>query len=549
MGRLLLRKLFLSSTILCVLTFSLVVSVEASSTTWTQTYGGTGQDWATAVITSSNGGYVLAGFTSSFGAGRSDFWLVKTDEYGNMKWNKTYGGLDSEWALSIVETSDGGYTLLGHTDSVDNDESDFWLVKTDEFGNMEWNKKFDGTNEEGKMLMISDNSLIEASDGGYVIAGYTDFSGAGGDDFLLIKTDRFGTVEWSQTYGGAGDDRGYSVVEAHDGGYIIGGETNCSHYFSGTGDFLLVKTDEFGEMEWNQTYKRIEPNYAFVIPAFSLVATSDGGYALAGATGISGESDIWLIKIDVSGDVLWNQTYGGPDINWITSLVETSDGGYAITGNKQSSVNHYFDFWIVKTDAFGNMEWKKTRGGTDDDRAFSIVEADDGRFAITGFTASFGSGGYDFWLVKTDGCIETTNDFVDYEFDFSYGYGEYVVVVSTNSTLGSFDFGVNENQISFSVTGPTGTTGYCRIVVPENIVDGDFPVYLGAEQLVESVDYTKTYNGTHTILEVTYNHSTHTIEVTGTHIIPEYSSWFIPTLLLTATLLIITRKKRLLNQG
>jgi len=203
------------------------------------------------------------------------------------------------------------------------------------------------------------------------------------------------------------------------------------------------------------------------------------------------------------------------------------------------------DFWLIKTDADGNMEWKQTCGGTEDDRAFSLAEAHDGGYVLAGYTCSF-SEDRDFWLVKTDGCMPLS-DLVAYEFDFTYGYDMYVVVMETNSTIGDFDFGIGQNQMSFSVTGPNGTTGFSRIIIPEKLVDGDFPVYLGDVLLVEGADYFRMYNGTHTTFEITYSHSTHTIEITGTNVVPEYTSLLLPMLLLAGTVFVIANKKRLHN--
>ena len=180
----------------------------------------------------------------------------------------------------------------------------------------------------------------------------------------------------------------------------------------------------------------------------------------------------------------WSQTYGGTNVDWATSVIVTSDGGYAIAG-KTLSFGNGDDIWLVKTDADGNMEWNKTYGGEEDDRAYSVIESSDGGYAITGFAHSFGAGSHDYWLVKTDGCAKPS-ELETYEFDFSYGYGEYVVVVSTNSTVGGFDFGINQDRVSFTVTGPTGTTGFARIIIPEDLTDGEFPVYLNELMLLEN---------------------------------------------------------------
>jgi len=516
------KLLLLSMVVLVLLSSGLVVLVKAANSTWNQTYGGIEDEQAFVLVETSDGGYAIAGYTTSFGAGARDFWLVKTNEYGFVEWNKTYGGPEYETAYSLIQTSDDGYILAGGA----------LVVKTDAYGVVEWNKTY------GSGI----NSLIQASDGGYAIAAYTSTFGAGNLDCRLIKIDEFGDIEWDKAYGGTSDDRAYSVVETSDGGYVMAGYTNS--FGVGSYAFWLIKTDELGIMQWNKTYQRTPPEATFaVIEHFTVVEATDGGYTIAGNSGPAFSSDVCLIKTDAYGVMEWNQTYGGLDIDWTTSLITTSDGGYVIAGNTNSSGSGDHDFWLFKTDAYGNMEWKKTYGGTGCDRALNVIETSDGKYAIAGFTASFGAGSQDFWLVKTSGCVDT-NEFDTYEFDFSFGYNLYTVVVSTNSTLGGFDFGVNQNQISFSVTGPTGTTGFCQITIPEDLAEGDFPVYLNGEALMDGVDYTRTYNGTHTIFDITYSHSFHRIEITGTTLVPEYSSWLLPSLLLVATLVIVIYKKK-----
>ena len=232
------KKLFPSFTVVFVLVFVLAGSVEASSPTWNQTYDGTRGDWANSVIATSDGGYAIAGGT--------DFWLVKTDGLGNMEWNRTYEAPDDGWAYSLIETSDGGYALVGALDLLGDDcLADFWLVKTDAAGNMEWNRTYlgGGTQDGRGALFLSDRSLIETFDGGYALAGVT-YSSSAYEDFWLVKTDEYGNVEWNQTYGGEYSDWAYSLVETSDGGYALCGYTRS--FGAGEDDFWLVKTDEYG---------------------------------------------------------------------------------------------------------------------------------------------------------------------------------------------------------------------------------------------------------------------------------------------------------------
>lgn len=253
------KRLFLSSLVLFVLlSFLFVDSADASSEMWTQTYGGTDTDMAEAMIQTSDGGYAIAGYTISFGAGQSDFWLIKTDAYGNVEWNKTYGGESHEHAYALVETSDGGYAIAGYI-TFGAGGYDFWLVKTDEYGNEEWNRTYEGEEDERAY------SLVETSDGGFALAGDTGqyiFAIVGDADFWLVKTDASGNVEWNQTYGGAEYEWANCVVESSDGGFAIAGYTES--FGAGGYDCWLVKTDEYG----------VVPEYSsWVLLSIILVAT------------------------------------------------------------------------------------------------------------------------------------------------------------------------------------------------------------------------------------------------------------------------------------
>jgi hypothetical protein len=302
-------------------------------------------------------------------------------------WSQTYGGPKSETATSLVEASDGGFVLSGGS----------LLVKTDANGVMEWNQTYP----------VPTGSLIETADGGYGIAG-------GGS---LAKLDLYGNLEWDQTYSGGSAN---SLIETSDGGYALAG-TLDSLDSNGTTDFWLVKTDSKGVMEWNQTYGGAE-----VERAYSLVETSDEGFALAGERIVS-EGDgyrawrFWLVRTDEDGNMLWNQTYGIAN-DGARSLVRTSDGGFALAGftyiwdPANLGVGNY-DFWLVKTDSKGVMEWNQTYARTDVDKAYSLIETSDGGYALAGESYSAVTVDeeieHDCWLVKTDrdGNVEWTQTY------------------------------------------------------------------------------------------------------------------------------------------
>ena len=217
-----------------------VVDARNSIPGWNKTYGGRGQDEPRSVVQAGDGGYVLAGFTSS-GVGYPDFWLVKTDGNGNVLWNKTYRGTDWDEASSVVQASDGGYVLAGYTWPYLGVTSDFWLVKTDGNGNVLWNKTYGGTRDDYAF------SVVQAGDGGYVLAGCTGSFGAG-YNFWLVKTDANGTMLWNKTYGGTSVDSASSVVQASDGGYVLTGYTKS--FGAGDSDFWLIKTDVDCGLAW-----------------------------------------------------------------------------------------------------------------------------------------------------------------------------------------------------------------------------------------------------------------------------------------------------------
>jgi hypothetical protein len=298
---------------------------------WNRTYGGFWGEGAYALVVTSDGGYAIAGYKSNMSD--HDFWLVKVDAYGNEEWNRTYGRSYQDNAYALVVTSDGGYAIAGSTRSFVTGDNDFWLIKTDSSGNMEWNQTYGGFC----------HSLVATSDGGYAMAGYR--SNLGDQDFLLVKTDADGNMEWSQTYGGTGSDGADSLVTTADGGYALAGYTMS--FGTVFGDFWLVKTDAAGVMEWSQTYGGPESdlNGSGVERAQSVVVTSDGGYILAGDTEESSSTgvDFLLVKTDESGYMEWSQTYGGTSADHAFSVVESTEGGYAIAGTSHG------DFWLIKT--------------------------------------------------------------------------------------------------------------------------------------------------------------------------------------------------------
>jgi hypothetical protein len=386
------KRFILGMILLSLFASTLSIQFVAAASEWSQTYGQSGDNEVFSIVQTSDGGYALGGFTNSSGAGSYDFWLIKTDANGTVQWSQTYGGAGDDEACSVVQTSDGGYALAGYTDSFGAGETDAWLIKTDANGNMIWNQTYGARAEDQA------SAVIQTNDGGYALAGYTDSYGAGSYDFWLIKTDANGTMLWNQTYGGTGDDEASTVIQTSDEGYALTGYTGS--YGSGMDDFWLVKTNSSGNLEWSQTYGGIGDD-----GALSVVQTSnDGGYALAGYTNSSGAGgyDFWLIKTDANGATLWSHTYGDTGNEFAYAVVQTSDGGYALAGPTDSYGAGDFDFWLARTDASGSMQWDKTYGGSGDDEPYALILTNDGGFALAGSTSSYGAGECNGWLLKTD---------------------------------------------------------------------------------------------------------------------------------------------------
>src|SRR3990170_1614159 len=355
-----------------------------------RTYGGTSNDYARSVVQTRDGGYAIVGGTQSYGAGNLDAWLVKTDWTGNVMWSKTYGGAGDDEAYSVIETIYGEYALAGYTHSQGAGKADFWLAKTDGFGNLQWSRTYGGAGGD------FGESVVQTAEDGYAIAGRTDSLDTGNYDFWLVKTDYNGNMQWNRTYGGMLSYMAYSLVKTSDEGYALTGFTRS---FSGYSDFWLVKTDSNGNAQWNRTYGVGNENIAY-----SVIQTQDGGYAVAGRGGTVSRSSGVLLKTDSNGIQQWIKSYPKGYSSETYSVVQADDGGYALAGVSESYDPWMGgdDFYFVKTDFSGNVIWSKIYGGTGPDWAQSVVETGDGGNVLAGITYSPGAGDADFWLVKTE---------------------------------------------------------------------------------------------------------------------------------------------------
>ena len=315
---------------------------------------------------------------------------------GQITFERTYGGISSDGGYSVAQTVDGGYIVTGFTVPFPAANRDVYLIKTDEAGDTVWTRTYGGSDDEDGYF------VAQTADGGYIIAGRTQSFGAGAYDMYLIKTDGVGDTAWTRTFGGPIEDEARSVAQTADGGYIVAGFTGS--FGAGARDVYLVKTDSSGDMVWTRTYGGSDDDYGS-----SVALTSDGGYIITGYTGSfgAGEYDVYLIKADGGGDTVWTRTYGGPGSDWGYS-VAAGAGGYIIAGMTTSFGAGYYDVYLIKTDAAGDTVWTRTYGGLEWDSGHSVAPTADGGDIVTGFTESFGAGNDDVYLIKTnaDGWVE-----------------------------------------------------------------------------------------------------------------------------------------------
>jgi hypothetical protein len=371
--------------------FLVLPVVAGAQITFERWYGGTGSDFGYSVQQTTDGGYIIAGYTESFGAGSGDVYLIKTDADGDSLWTKTYGGTGNDDGWSVQQTTDGGYIIAGSTMSMETYIANVYLIKTNSSGDTLWTRTYGGTAKDFGV------SVQQTSDDGYIVAGKTKSYGAGSGDVYLIKTDADGDTIWTRTYGGSNDEAGKSVQQTSDGGYIIAGYKD---YGGWDCDVYLIKTNSSGDTLWTRTYGGGDREWGH-----SVQQTSDGGYIIAGYTASfgAGFKDVYLIKTDTDGDTLWTKTYGGTDDDYGMSVQQTTDGGYIITGYTVSYGQGLIDdVYLIKTDASGGTLWTRTYGGPSLDGGYSVQQTSDEGYIIAGWSCDIEENA-DVYLIKTDG--------------------------------------------------------------------------------------------------------------------------------------------------
>jgi len=357
---------------------------QAPDTLWTREYGGDSADYGYAVRQTTDGGFIVTGWTTSFGMGSRDVYLIKSDSLGNNLWTKTYGGTDWDEGWSVQQTLDGGYVVVGNTYSFGSGSGDIFLLKINANGDTLWSRTYGGVNND------YGHSVLETVDGAYIVAGTTLSFGAGLEDFYLMKVDTLGNPIWTKTYGGPGHDHGYCVQQTHDGGYVLVGMTTSFGDF----DVFLVKTDSAGDTLWTRTYGGSSYD-----AGFSVQQTSDSGYVISGYTSSfgAGMDDVYIIKTYVNGDTMWTRYYGGLAVDWGYEIQETFDGGFVVAG-WTDSFGPSNDVYVIKTDMNGDTTWTAVYGGLADNAGFSAQQTTDGGYIIVGRKGLFGY--EDVYLIK-----------------------------------------------------------------------------------------------------------------------------------------------------
>ncbi len=398
---------------------------------WSKHYGGSMQEVANAMQPTTDGGFIVAGYSRSQSGevgdnfGKADYWVVKLDSLGTMQWQKNFGGSDNDIASSVLQTSDGGYIVAGGAVSFDGQvggnhgNEDAWILRLDAAGNLLWAKTYGGS------LNDRAESISPASDGGFIVAGYTeskdgDLEENQGDfDYWAFKIDGGGNLQWSRNYGGAQADFCFDAKQTADGGYILVGST-----FSGNGDvslnkgfydYWIVRLDAQGNLFWEKSYGGTGEERAY-----SVILTAAGEIVVAGTTnssgydipGNNGSYDYWIIKLAEDGNLIWSRTFGGSNEERSLAMTPSLDGGLLIAGFAASAngnlLNNYGsrDGWLLKLDAEGQIIWEKNFGGSKDDRIHAVSQLADGGFVCAGFSTSNdfdlpgNYGEQDMWVIR-----------------------------------------------------------------------------------------------------------------------------------------------------
>ncbi|RLD62738.1 MAG: hypothetical protein DRI84_10550 [Bacteroidetes bacterium] len=362
---------------------------------WNETYGGTEADEAHSVIETKDGGYLIVGYTESRGSGKKDGWAIKLGQDGSMEWDMTYGGSKDDELFDVIETNTG-FAMVGYTSSIGEGKEDFWLVITDKEGRMAWERAYGGKKSDVA------NKIISSFDGNVYIAGYTKSKGGGGRDFWILKTEPFasekerGKLIWRKNMGGNGADYSMMIREnlADSFLYVLGNTTSMGN---GGMDAILYKlSPDRGSVRAKKNFggRAFEHGNDFCF-------TENNGYLIVGGTmtNSKGFFDCWVLKLEEEFYMEWEHTYGGYQEDECLSIVQNKDS-YLIAGWTSSKGEGKYDGWMIMLDKKGKTMWEKTVGDVGTDKFYRIIKTSDGHYITVGMTDSRGEGKKDIWVIK-----------------------------------------------------------------------------------------------------------------------------------------------------
>ncbi len=368
--------------------------------TWARTYAGAGREEAKAVEPTRDGGFIVAGQTDSFGADGFDLWVMKLDGDGTALWQKTLGGAGDDGASAVKETSDGGYILAGNTSSFGAGGSDAWVVNLGTAGDVLWQKAYGGSGDDSALEILT-LGTAKCGQGGYVVLGETRL-GLEEKDAWLMKLDAEGGVLWKMTYPMAGMESLVSLAKGKGYGYFLSGKTD--HAAPGYSDFLVLRLDDDGEVLWAKTFN-LELWSTGIEGEARLCVAEDGGPALVGTSGQVGLNTFaWMVKLNALGEVEWQRMYEPRGDAGVSSIQQTRDLGYIIGGKVSVGYDRY-DGWLLKLNQQGGIEWQKAYGGLDGmdvDLIASVCQTLDGGYVAGGWTTPFFPAEADLWVLRLD---------------------------------------------------------------------------------------------------------------------------------------------------
>jgi hypothetical protein len=377
---------FISIGIFVLLILSGIITVFGQGyEEWSKDIGGEDTEHFKAIQETSDNGFIVVGYVEPWTRDDHDLYIVKTDHEGTPTWSQIYGDMSDDDAYDVIETNDG-YLVVGETKSYGAGLSDLWIIKTDQEGEIIWEKILGGEKVDAAYSVIQNNDE-------YIIAGSTASYGNGSKDVWVLKTNDNEEILWNITIGGSKSDKANEIIATSDGGYLIVGET--SSYGAGWVDIWLIKLNDDGSVAWNKTYGGSVNDFG------KSVKETSSGFIIAGNSDSFDDNLIegYIINLDTDGNIIWEKTYGGSSDDLAESIEFYIDDGYLITGYTTSTGTGESDIWLFSVSPEGELIEESFYGGSMRDRIYEIQKTSDGGYILVGFTWSYGPAGNGY-LIK-----------------------------------------------------------------------------------------------------------------------------------------------------